>query len=151
MIKIIGIDPDMRKPGLCFMHDGKIEDLLSEDMNYLINSLKYYIYQEKYKIAIEDVNRDNPTYYRGRQSQKVKDTISQRVGMVKCAATILSDMCSFYGQEVILVPPGIGKQTKNDAKLFAKLTGYTGRTNEDTRDAYWIAKYAYNQVKNGAK
>jgi len=81
----------------------------------------------------------------------VQSRIAQNVGMVKAAATIIQDYIEHHGGKVILVPPGIGKQTKNNAKLFAELTGYTGRTNEDTRDAYWIAKYAYNQVKNGAK
>ena len=150
MIKVLGIDPDLKKPGLCFMHDGKIHNLLSEDMDYLINSLRYYMSHEKYIVALEDVNKVKPIYAKHRKgSVAVQTKIAQNVGMVKAAATILTDYARFHGKDVILVPPGIGKQTKRNAKLFAELTGYKGSTNEDTRDAYWIAKYAYNKLKNG--
>lgn len=150
MIKVLGIDPDMTKPGLCFMHDGQIHELLSEDMSYLINSLRYYMNEQKYIIALEDVNKVKSIYSKHRRgSVAVQTTIAQNVGMVKASATILMNYASFHGNEVTLVPPGIGKQTKKNAKLFKELTGYTGSTNEDTRDAYWIAKHAYNKLKNG--
>ncbi len=148
MIKVIGIDPDMRKPGICFMDDDgfgfsswKISELI-EDIPLLINGGEIF--------AIEDVNAVKTIYAKNRRgNQSVQSRIAQNVGMVKAAGTILIDYIEHHGGKVILVPPGIGKQTKKDAKLFAELTGYTGRTNEDTRDAYWIAKYAYDKLKNG--
>ena len=151
MIKIIGIDPDMRKCGVCVYHDGEIEMLVSEDVSQILHSIPDCI--DKGEIfALENVNAIKTIYAKNRKGgQAVQSRIAQNVGMVKAAGTIIQDYIEHHGGKVILVPPGIGKQTKNNAKLFAELTGYTGRTNEDTRDAYWIAKYAYNQVKNGAK
>jgi hypothetical protein len=151
MIKIIGIDPDMRKCGVCVYHGGEIELLMSMDTPLLLDAVKDCI--EKGEIfALENVNAIKTIYTKNRKGgQAVQSRIAQNVGMVKAAAIIIQDYIEHHGGKVILVPPGIGKQTKNNAKLFAELTGYTGRTNEDTRDAYWIAKYACNQVKNGAK
>ena len=153
MIKVIGIDPDMRKCGMVHCVGGEFyidlkpkytTAMIIEDIPVWINN--------GYVFAIENVNAIKTIYAKNRKGgQAVQSRIAQNVGMVKAAATIIQDYIEHHGGKVILVPPGIGKQTKNNAKLFAELTGYTGRTNEDTRDAYWIAKYAYNQVKNGAK
>jgi hypothetical protein len=151
MIKIIGIDPDMRKCGVCATVDGEIDVIVSDDTAALLDAIRYAISEDTW-FAIENVNAIKTIYAKNRKGgQAVQSRIAQNVGMVKAAATIIQDYIEHHGGKVILVPPGIGKQTKNNAKLFAELTGYTGRTNEDTRDAYWIAKYAYNQVKNGAK
>lgn len=151
MIKIIGIDPDMRKCGVCAYQGGKIETLMSEDVSQILHSIPDCVKGGEI-FALENVNAIKTIYAKNRKGgQAVQSRIAQNVGMVKAAATIIQDYIEHHGGKVILVPPGIGKQTKKDAKLFEKLTGYTGRTNEDTRDAYWIAKYAYNQVKNGAK
>lgn len=151
MIKIIGIDPDMRKCGVCAMADGEIDVIMSDDTAALLDAIRYAISDDTW-FALENVNAIKTIYAKNRKGgQAVQSRIAQNVGMVKAAATIIQDYIEHHGGKVILIPPGIGKQTKNNAKLFAELTGYTGRTNEDTRDAYWIAKYAYNQVKNGAK
>lgn len=153
MIKIIGIDPDMRKPGIVECIDGDFDFMESPKYNsaMIIEDIPVWI-KNGYIFALENVNAIKTIYAKNRKGgQAVQSRIAQNVGMVKAAATIIQDYIEHHGGKVILVPPGIGKQTKNNAKLFAELTGYTGRTNEDTRDAYWIAKYAYNQVKNGAK
>jgi hypothetical protein len=149
MIKVIGIDPDMRKCGVCAYHDGKIELLMSMETSHLIDAVTDCIKKGEI-FAVEDVNAVKTIYAKNRRgNQAIQSRIAQNVGMVKAAGTILVDYIEHHGGQVILVPPGIGKQTKRDAKLFAELTGYKGRTNEDTRDAYWIAQYAYNKLKNG--
>lgn len=146
MIKVIGIDPDMRKCGVC-ERVGNEFTLESLPACNLISEIPMMVVQ-KYIFAVEDVNAINTIYARNRKgNQSVQSRIAQNVGMVKAAGTILVDYIEHHGGKVILVPPGIGKHTKKNAKLFAQLTGYTGRTNEDTRDAYWIAHYAYNKLK----
>lgn len=155
MIKIIGIDPDMRKCGVVECLDGDFKISFYTKKHYTTSALIEDIpclLSRGYIFAIENVNAIKAIYAKNcKGGQAVQSRIAQNVGMVKAAATIIQDYIEHHGSKVILVPPGIGKQTKNNAKLFAELTGYTGRTNEDTRDAYWIAKYAYNQVKNGVK
>jgi hypothetical protein len=64
--------------------------------------------------------------------------------MVKGAATLIEDLITgITGNSPILAPVGLGKQFKNDAKLFKELTGYQGSTNEDKRDAYAIARWVW--------
>ena len=149
MIKVIGIDPDMSKCGVCALNDGGIDLLISDATAALMDSIRYAVAEDTW-FAVEDVNAVKTIYAKNRRSNvAVQTRIAQNVGMVKAAGTILVDYIEHLGGKVILVPPGIGKQTKRNAKLFAELTGYKGSTNEDTRDAYWIAKYAYNKLKNG--
>lgn len=145
MIKVIGIDPDMRKPGICFVDDDGF-DFAKWDTCCLIDEIPNFV--DGHVFAIEDVNQIKTIYNKNRRSnQAVQSRIAQNVGMVKAAGAIICDYIAHHGGEIILVPPGIGRQTKSNAKLFAELTGYTGKTNEDTRDAYWIAHYAYNKLK----
>lgn len=149
---VLGIDPDVRRCGVCALFDGVIDVLISEDTSQLINDFGRIINDNAKRnnhlvFAMEDVNQNGATYFRrGMSKQAIANRISQNVGMVKAAQIIMVDCIKFYGGEVLLVPPGIGKQTKNNAALFAELTGYKGKTNEDTRDAYHIARYAHNKI-----
>lgn len=143
---IIGIDPDMRKCGVCAMSDGEIDVLMSIPTCKLLRDL--YNADNAPIIAIEDVNQNAATYFRrGMGKQSIANRVSQNVGMVKAAATIIKDFAEMCSLEVILVPPGIGRQTKNNAALFAEITGFKGKTNEDARDAYWIAHYANKLIE----
>lgn len=149
MIKVIGIDPDMRKCGMVHCVEGEYYIDLKPKYTtaMIIEDIPVWINHD-YVFAIEDVNAIKTIYAKNRKGgQAVQSRIAQNVGMVKAAGTILIDYIKHHGGKVILVPPGIGKQTKRNAELFAELTGYKGRTNEDTRDAYWIAHYAYNKLK----
>lgn len=150
MIKVIGIDPDMRKCGIVYFDEEcfDINGFKQYNTSMLIEEIPSFIDNEC-TFAIEDVNAIKTIYTKNRKGgQAVQSRIAQNVGMVKASANIIQDYIEWHGGKVMLVPAGIGKQTKNNAKLFAELTGYTGKTNEDTRDAYWIAKYAYNKLKS---
>jgi hypothetical protein len=145
-MKILGIDPDMRKPGACVLSDDKLIDIGSMSMSYLIASIPYYI-ENGYTFAIEDVNAIKGIYTRNKKgNQAMQAKIAQNVGMVKSAATILIDYIEHLGGNVVLAPAGVGKQVKNSPALFAQLSGYKGRTNEDCRDAWAIAKWAQHNI-----
>lgn len=142
---VIGIDPDLVKSGVCILKNGKIISLESKTFTQLINLIKNCTSDTT--IAIENVEKNKTTFPRN-TNQAVMKTIAQKVGMVKATARHIEEIVKDYtGKKAIKVPPGVGKATKKDAKLFNKLTGYTGRTNEDVRDAYWIADYAYRERK----
>ena len=55
-------------------------------------------------------------------------------GSVKRDSAIWREFCSFWGLPYVAVAPRKG-MTKWDAKYFAKVTGWTGRTSEHARDA----------------
>ncbi len=145
-MKIIGIDPDMRKPGVCILHDGVIFDLVSMTTAYLLASIPGYI-ANGYVFAVENVNEVKGIYTRNQKGgAAVQSKIAQNVGMVKAAGTILIDYIEYSCGKVILVPVGVGKQVKSNPKLFGKLTGHKKTTNEDMRDAWAIAKWAQSKA-----
>jgi Holliday junction resolvasome RuvABC endonuclease subunit len=140
---IIAIDPDLKKSGVCILNDdGEINFLLSMSICELLRIITVY---EDAIFALEDVNKVKTIYARNRRDNaSVGLKIAQSVGMVKGAATLIEDLITgITGNSPILAPVGLGKQFKNDAKLFKELTGYQGSTNEDKRDAYAIARWVW--------
>jgi Holliday junction resolvasome RuvABC endonuclease subunit len=140
---IIAIDPDLKKSGVCILdNDGEIMILESMKICYLLNLIKVF---DDATYALEDVNKVKTIYARNRRDNvAVGLKIAQSVGMVKGAATLIEDLITgITGNSPILAPVGLGKQFKNDAKLFKELTGYQGSTNEDKRDAYAIARWVW--------
>jgi hypothetical protein len=139
---LIGIDPDSDKCGVCESVGVEfvVESILIEK---LLEDIPVYI-QQGYKFAIENVEANKTTYPRGVPA-KAHAAIAQKVGMVKMAARVIIRTIEMHGGTVILVPPGVGRQVKNNAKLFNELSGWTGQSNEDMRDAWAIAQYALNK------
>lgn len=143
MSVVIGIDPDMRKSGVCML-DSMGQIMLLESMN--INEIIKLIEWNKTALyAIEDVNKISGMYSRNkRQNNAIGLKIAQSVGMCKASATIIEDIISHMtGVRPILAPTGLGKQLKNDAVLFKEVTGYKKPTNEDKRDAWTIANWVF--------
>lgn len=142
--KIIGIDPDLRDLGVCQLVEGEIQSLESIKFYHFIDMIPA-AKMAGFIFVIEDVTKMKPTFNRKvRESQLARDKRSQNVGMVKAAKIILNDYLWQCGCEVYQCPVGVGKQLKRDAKLFAKATGWKGPTNEDKRDAYSIAHWAFH-------
>ena len=146
---IIGIDPDMRGCGVCRLVDGKIVEL-SITPTHLIFEMFLQAHKAGYVFVIEDVDALKPTFNKGqKKTAEAQQRKAQNVGMVKASKIIMQQYLLHYGCEVYLAPAGVGKQLKNNAKLFKEITGYEGSTNEDKRDAYSIAKYAHEKLKRG--
>jgi Holliday junction resolvasome RuvABC endonuclease subunit len=140
---IIAIDPDLKKSGVCILNDdGEIATLESMSICDLLDLINVF---DNAIFALEDVNKVKTIYARNRRDNAaVGLKIAQSVGMVKGAATLIEDLITgITGNSPILAPVGLGKQFKNDAKLFKELTGYQGSTNEDKRDAYAIARWVW--------
>ena len=140
---IIAIDPDLKKSGVCILdNNGEIATLESMSICDLLDLINVF---DNATYALEDVNKVKTIYARNRRDNAaVGLKIAQSVGMVKGAATLIEDLITgITGNSPILAPVGLGKQFKNDAKLFKELTGYKGTTNEDKRDAYAIARWVW--------
>lgn len=59
---------------------------------------------------------------------------AQGAGSVKRDASVWEDFCEDYGIRLVKVPPKYNT-TKLSAEVFARITGYKGRTSEHARDA----------------
>lgn len=146
---IIGIDPDAAKCGVCWIWGGGSIQIESSSPWAICNCMVTIWQYHSVKIAIENVENIKPTFAR-KTNQAGMLKIAQNVGMVKQSARMMIETARMNGMEVILVPPGVGKQVKKNAKLFNELSGWQGRSNEDQRDAWAIATYAAKEIeKNG--
>lgn len=151
-MKIIGIDPDIEKPGVCVIDEGgMILSLESVPVASLIYDfcVGHAVVGCKDKIiAIEDVSKKKATFHKkGVANHAANTRVSNSIGMVQGAHRIIKEVAIRCGYTVIDAPAGVGKQVKNNPALFKKLSGYNGRTNEDVRDAWAIAKWALHNYE----
>lgn len=137
----IGIDPDIEKPGLAIIERGQLVSVRSIKIPDLFDLIAQHSARPDVVFFVEDVNADSATYYRHRpgaeNAQAVQNKISQHVGMCKGAAIMICAVINHYKCQLVMIKPKARafKAAKNEAELFAKLTGWTGRTNQDSRDA----------------
>lgn len=145
---VIGIDPDLTASGVAVIHSGRILELDRIPFTGMVNWLSYQSALNDVLIKIEDPNLIKPTFPRmlptARNKQAVSNRISQNVGQVKAVATLLIETITAAGYQVKCCRPLAGghkARCKKDAAYFNQLTGWVGRSNEDSRDAALIALF----------
>jgi len=137
---IIGIDPDSDKHGVAIYEDEKLVSLHSMqliDFYILLSSLDCLHAPE---VHIEDVCANNAAFKkRGVRNPKAGTAINRSVGKCQQSQIEIERVCGHLG--VTVVKHKISKQWK-DAEhgkgLFEKVTGWKGRSNEDTRSAAYF-------------
>ncbi|WP_010323643.1 hypothetical protein [Marinobacterium stanieri] len=143
---VIGIDPDLVKSGVGIVRNGKLEELHALNIVDLQGLIKEGVGIGAH-FVVEDVESMKPTFPRhlkaqGKESrERQMQKISQNVGQVKAVARIVCQCLDALGASYTLVKPlgGTAKAAKRNAELFKKMTGWEGRSNEDTRDAAMLA------------
>lgn len=144
----IGIDPDLQKSGVAVLIDGRYISLKSMTFPDVVKMISSQINYDDVLVTIEDVNAHKPTFSRGKQNQSVMNKISQNVGQVKAVGTLIVQLLEHHKCPYELIKPltGLLKQAKDNKELFNRLTGWTGPSNADTRDAAMlIHRYAKKQ------
>lgn len=148
--KVIGIDPDAKKSGVAYIDsEGNIIDMESLGISDIVAMSRAF--GDGVVFAIEDVNKHGTIYQHNRKGGRgVQSRIAQNVGMVKAAGNIIAEIIEdATGRPPIMAPLGIGKQVKRKAKLFNELTGWQGKSNEDTRDAACIGRWVASRLRDG--
>lgn len=164
----IGIDPDLTKSGVATVVNGEIVTLKSMGFSELI---EFVISKSHLPCAVllEDVDNKKPVFpKRLRQSvkgqnpllayvghapsqsgsnAKVNMSIAEDLGKVKATARLIKEVLEDKGITVTLVKPLRGpiKKAKDSSVYFNKITGWTGRSNADTRDAALIAMFGQGE------
>lgn len=131
MIKI-GIDPDCNKSGVAvkshfnsiFLYNLSFFDLFINLKDYSTSNTTVYI-------EAGWLNKSNWHIIQN-GSAAINSQIGQRTGANHETGKKIVEMCEYLGLPYKLVKP---TRKKVDAKLFQKLTGYIGRTNQEQRDA----------------
>lgn len=148
---IIGIDPDLSASGVAVITPAKaIVEMKRVKFSELVEFMRLQAAKVEGRILIkmEDPNTIKPTFPRAlpkaMNRQAVNNKISQNVGQVKAVATLILEVLTAAGFNVVPCRPLMGghkARCKKDAAYFNALTGWAARSNEDCRDAALIALY----------
>lgn len=134
---VFGVDPDSAKHGVAIYTNGRLEDLLSLSLFEIydrVNELK----DHDILFSIEDVCANNFVYARNVQQTKgAMAKVGMGIGKCQQSQVELMRMLDYLGIRHIQYPPTKSNWAKNKA-MFQKLTGWNGRSNEDTRSAAYF-------------
>lgn len=137
----IGIDPDLKASGVAVVAGGKLVSLHNKKFCELLGWLSQW---DKSAVLIK---LENPEANKGlfaahsNKNKAVSIRVATNVGQVMAVARLLNEVLLHAGYDVHLIRPlkGVAKWSKADAEYFNKVTGWTGRSNADQRDAAMIA------------
>lgn len=137
----IGIDPDLVKSGVAVAEDGKLRSLQALSLFELTRFIDQH--KDAAEFILENVEYDKTTYIRPGTNRQQMLKIAQNVGMAKGTCRHIDEYLRDCGATYRKVKPLTGqvKRAKGDAEFFNQLTGWTGRSNEDKRDAALLALF----------
>ena len=135
---ILGIDPDSDKHGVAEYWDGELVNLRSMRLIDLRDLLEDIRPRYELEVHIEDVNGVSAAFMARdkRANIHIKLKMAQSIGMCKQAQIEIERLCEHL--EIKIVKHKISKMWKKDKAQFEKVTGWTGRSNEDTRSAAYF-------------
>lgn len=137
MSLVFGIDPDSAGFPLARYANGALLDLQTVSTVQLVDLIRFESSRPDL-IVIEDVLANSGIYARNDHgSRRFTQQLSQRVGMCKQMQVVAQSIAEHYGVPVIAVRPTKLNWAKNKP-LFEKATGWTGKSNEDTRSAAYF-------------
>ncbi len=128
---IIGIDPDIKKSGFAVL-DGA--DLSLHNLNF-VEVINYFIANKDNikKIVLEAGWLNEKSNFRAFIPKKeMAEKIAKDVGKNHQTGILMKEYAESLGIQVVEVKP---TSKKKNADEFKRLSGYTGRTNPETRDA----------------
>ena len=134
---IIGIDPDSKAHGVAVYVDGKLDRLECSDLIGIVGFMESPIAVDSIEFHIEDVCAMNAVF-RQKQggNQAINMKLANNVGKCQQAQVELERFIEKYGFKI--VKHKISKMWKKDKAQFEKVTGWTGRSNEDARSAAYF-------------
>lgn len=143
---IIGIDPDMIASGVAVASGKTLQQLQNVKLPNLIATVQAIGAPGDVVVKLENPAANKTVFTRdiagARNQRAVKDAIAMKVGKVIATTHHIRELLESAGYTVKMVTPLKGplkRQAKDDAAYFNKVTGWTGRSNQDQRDAALIA------------
>lgn len=145
----VGIDPDLVKCGVAVVVDGRLTELQGLHFFDLLEFID--LHRDQAEFILEAVETDKATYQRPGTSNRQMQRISQNVGQVKGIGRLIAEYLERADANFHLVRPlsGTAKRCKTDTALFKRITGWSGSSNGDTRDAAMLALYGKRDRRLG--
>ncbi|MDX1489715.1 MAG: hypothetical protein R3332_00360 [Pseudohongiellaceae bacterium] len=133
---VVGLDPDSKKHGIAIYVDGALSELMTLD---LVELRKWLDEQEgDITFSIENVLAQNFVYNRNAKASKSAHAkVALSVGRCQQAQEEVMRELTDRSVPFVLHKPTKANWAKNKAQ-FERFTGWTGRSNEDTRSAAYF-------------
>lgn len=142
---VVGIDPDSRAHGVAIYRGGQLVSLSKDTL------LAIHLWLEDIKklglevaFCIENVLAQNFVYTRNAQANKAAHAkVALSIGRCQQAQEELMRFLDHHGVPYQTVKPTAGNWAK-DRDTFERITGWSGKSNEDTRSAAyfgWLGLY----------
>ena len=133
MSTILGIDPGAHT-GVARIEDGQLVSLQTIAPHEIERTLREAM---PVRVVFEDSRLQSHTWTRGK-SGAASAKMARNVGEVDAWCKLITSICGELGIPAHGISPA-GKGSKLQADRFAIVTGWTGSTNEHTRDAAMVA------------
>lgn len=129
----IGIDPDVEKNGVAIWYPKtkqlELNNLKFFDVFELIKAMKI---RNEIIVTIDAGWLNKSNFHVIGTNKNVNGKIGERVGANHETGRKIAEMCDYLGVAYELHRPTRSKVNK---EVFKQITGYKGRTNQETRDA----------------
>lgn len=136
---IIGCDPDSEKSGFAFYIDGNLECL------ECLSLIGFYIEIESLaeqfndiELHIENVKGKKAVWHNRKGSQASYGMTCQRVGQCKQVQTEIERIAEFFNIKIVKHAVSSAWKDAAGKTEFEKVTGWTGRSNEDQRSSAYF-------------
>lgn len=136
MRTVIGIDPDAKACGVAVFYMGELLTLKSCTTIEIVSELKNK--GGDVLVSMEDVMANQFVYARNQKSSKAAQCkVAMHIGRCQQVQVEIMQWLDALGVPYKLHKPQRGNWAKDKAQ-FEKVTGWTGRSNEDTRSAAYF-------------
>lgn len=140
---IIGIDPSAQEKGhgCAFYPDGKLFSLEMYQLMELYFSIKRHMDNcpsDEIEVHIENVAGKKAAWHNKKGNKKSISGSAQDIGKCKQSQVEVERMLDYLGVKVVKHQVSSMWKSQDSKKQFEKVTGWKGRSNEDTRSAAWF-------------
>ena len=140
MTCIIGVDPDSEKHGAAIFMAGNLVNLKMMPRGELVEFAK----KHDAMLHIENVMANQFVYSRNVKSNKAAQSkVAMHIGRCQQALIELQRDLDAAGVIYVLHAPQAGNWADNKV-LFERVTGWTGKSNSDTRSAAYFGMLGLN-------
>lgn len=137
---IIGVDPDSSKSGFAVYYNGKLVELVCYSLIDIYHFIKCELTDtsQEIELHIENVKGVSGIFAQrtAGKNKAVALKMAQHVGMCKQVQTEIERIAESLNVKV--VHHKASKVWKKEKDQFEKITGWTGRSNEDSRSAAYF-------------
>lgn len=131
----VGIDPDSERHGFAVYQNGKLIVCATATNIEIFNDHLPLLKNGFVVFSIENVMANKFVYARNRQASKAAESkVAMHIGRCQQAQLELIRWLDHYRIPYVLHKPQAGNW-KDKKALFEKITGWTGRSNDDSRSA----------------